>query len=241
MGFLDRIRQSYRQSLPSEERVNELLWEHRTIVTAGTASLLSTIASFPFDSVKSRLQVQHYPRPAIWNCARAVMREEGIGGFFRGVTIPLITITFVRTSSFSIYYGTKERLHKAGYFDDPSKLWHTALSGAAGGATSGILISCGSAPFELVKVQRQLEYLISVQKAAKARASSPAAQTSPAAAVAEKRPAPHTRYKAQSGFQAASAIWKTHGGMKGFYIGFPLHIMRDTLGTSAYFPSLLPN
>lgn len=242
-GFVERIRQSYRQSLPSEERINELLWEHRTIVTAGTASLLSTIASFPFDSVKSRLQVQHYPRPAIWNCARAVMREEGLGGFFRGVTIPLITITFVRTSSFSIYYGTKERLHKAGYFDDPSKLWHTALSGAAGGATSGILISCGSAPFELVKVQRQLEYLISVQKAAKARAANlSSAKAAPVvAAVPEKRTAPLGRYKAQSGFQAASAIWKNHGGMKGFYIGFPLHILRDTLGTSACIVSPAPS
>ncbi len=228
--FRRRIEDWYRSKLPSDEELNEFLWEHRTIVTAGTASLVSTIASFPFDSVKSRLQVKEYPKPSIWNCARAVAREEGLGGFFRGVTIPLITITFVRTSSFSIYYGTKEKLHDAGYFADSNSLWHTALRGAAGGATSGVIISCGSAPFELVKVQRQLEYLIAVQKGLIPTVSSAPARPG--------RPGQHTmqqtggRFKAQNGFQAASAIWKNHGGIKGFYIGFPLHLARDTIGTS---------
>ncbi|KDN44711.1 mitochondrial carrier [Tilletiaria anomala UBC 951] len=215
--------------LPTEAQTDKFLWEHRTQVTAGTASLVSTMASFPFDSVKSRLQVKDYPPPAIWNCTKAVAREEGLGGFFRGVTIPLITITFVRTSSFSIYYSTKDRLHNAGYYNNPKNLWDIAMSGAAAGATSGVIISCGSAPFELVKVQRQLEYLIAVQNGL---VRSPS--TAPGKPGRPSKQA-HERYKPQSGFQAASAIWKNHGGIKGFYIGFPLHIMRDTLGTTLYF------
>lgn len=77
------------------------------------------------------------------------------------------------------------------------------------------LASCGSAPFELVKVQRQLEYLIAVQKGLVAREGS--------------------TYVPQSGFRAAADILRHHGGPKGFYIGFPLHMMRDTLGTALYF------
>jgi hypothetical protein len=87
------------------------------------------------------------------------MREEGMKGFFRGacgccsagartadlfcagVWIPLITISFVRTSSFSIYVGTKDALHTRGIFTDQSLL-HTAASGMTGGATSGMLIRC---------------------------------------------------------------------------------------------------
>lgn len=183
------------------------------MVTAGTASLISTAASFPFDSLKARLQVKHYP--SVWVCGKAVLKEEGIAGFFRGVTIPLITISFVRTSSFAIYINTKSWLHKRGIFDDPSKLSHTAMSGVAGGATSGVIISCGSAPFELVKVMRQLEYLTAVQKGLIA--------------------ANGGKFKARSGFAAAADIWKYRGGIRGFYIGFPLHMCRDTFGTAFYF------
>ncbi|CAD6981991.1 unnamed protein product [Tilletia controversa] len=173
--------------LPSQDDIDIWVQQHRTVVTAGTASLVSTIASFPFDSVKSRLQVKYYP--SIWACGRAVLEEEGLAGFFRGVTIPLITITFVRTSSFSIYYNTKSALHTRGYAADSSKLSHIALSGLAGGFTSGVIISCGSAPFELVK----------------------------------------------SGFQAAREIMTNHGGIRGFYLGFRLHFLRDTSGTALYF------
>lgn len=73
------------------------------------------------------------------------------------------------------------------------------MSGAAGGATSGVLISCGSAPFELVKVQRQLEYLIAMQKG-----------------LLNKEGA--GRYKSMTGAEAARNIMRNHGGFRGFYV-----------------------
>lgn len=48
---------------------------------------------------------------------------------------------------------------------------------------------------------------------------------------------PPAKFKARSGFQAAADIARNHGGIKGFYIGFPLHLTRDTLGTALYFGS----
>ncbi|KAK0560261.1 hypothetical protein OC861_006345 [Tilletia horrida] len=231
---------------PDQNQVDNWVAEHRTVVTAGTASLVSTVASFPFDSLKSRLQVKYYP--SIWACGRAVLEEEGIAGFFRGVTIPLITITFVRTSSFSIYYNTKSALHSNGYFADTNKLSNIALSGAAGGITSGLVISCGSAPFELVKVQRQLEYLIAVQKGlvgpnARAKqqqqihhsSSTRSAPYSTTSSAQSPSTTTSTRYVPQSGFAAAREIMTNHGGIRGFYIGFRLHFLRDTSGTAIYF------
>lgn len=160
------------------------------------------------------MQVKHYP--SAWACAKAVLREEGVQGFFRGVTIPLITITFVRTSSFSIYTSTKNMLDK--YFPSPNKsLTRIAFAGAIGGITSGTLISCGSAPFELVKVQRQLEFLINMQKQQNARAAG--------------RPLPP--FQRQSGFQAALEIYRNRGGLRGFYMGFSLHMARDMSGSGA--------
>jgi hypothetical protein len=62
-------------------------------------------------------------------------------------------------------------------------------------------------------VQRQLEYLTAVQRGLVSKVGS--------------------RYVARSGYQAALDIWRHHGGPRGFYLGFPLHICRDTIGTGA--------
>lgn len=199
--------------------LHRYLAAHPTLLTAGPASLVSTIASFPFDSIKSRLQVKHYP--SVFSCARAVLREEGVRGFFRGVTIPLVTITFVRTSSFSIYSGTKAWLERHVAPNPDRRLGRTAAYGALGGITSGMLISCGSAPFELVKVQRQLEFLINMQRREEAQRHG--------------RPDLAAKVRSQTGFQAAREIMRVHGGVRGFYLGFPLHMARDMLGSSFYF------
>lgn len=235
LGYLARLEQLQDRYLLRGPALSQWLWDNRTPLTAGTASLISTAISFPLDSLKARLQVRNYPRPAVWNCAHAVFREEGIRGFTRGMAIPLVTISFVRTSSFSIYTYTKQALHRAGIVRDKEKLSHVALSGAGGGATSGMIISCGSAPFELVKVQRQLEYIIAMQQAEAARARGPVGAE--AAAVSGTARA---KYTPMSGFQAARFIYQQHRGIRGFYLGFRLHLMRDTLGTSMSFRVFSP-
>ena len=48
------------------------------------------------DSLKSRLQTQKNPI-SVPRIALLVYREEGIVGFYRGLWIPLMTISFVRT------------------------------------------------------------------------------------------------------------------------------------------------
>lgn len=49
----------------------------------------------------------------------------------------------MRAASFTIYTGTKDTLHKNGYFLK-DKLSNVAIAGALGGALSGSLISVGS-------------------------------------------------------------------------------------------------
>lgn len=172
------------------------------------------VAADQFDTIKSRLQVKNYP--SAWSCMRSIVREEGFSSLFRGVTIPLVTITFVRTSSFSIYTATKNFLERHWGSKDERPLLRTSLYGFLGGMTSGAIISSGSAPFELVKVQRQLEYLIAMQRAKNEGNTS-------------------MQFKRQSGFEAAADIYRTHGGIRGFYLGFKLHMVRDMMGTALYF------
>lgn len=47
------------------------------------------------DSLKSRLQTSRNPI-SVPRLAARVLREEGLVGFFRGLWIPLFTISFVR-------------------------------------------------------------------------------------------------------------------------------------------------
>lgn len=81
--------------LPSLPRLKDWIYENRNTTAAASASLVSTIGGFPLESVKSRIQVKRYSN--VLDCISKTYKAEGYGGFFRGVTIPLLTVTFVRT------------------------------------------------------------------------------------------------------------------------------------------------
>ncbi|KAG6837293.1 hypothetical protein H0H93_011895 [Arthromyces matolae] len=177
------------------------------------------------DSLKSRLQTIKTPI-TIPKLAGIVYREEGIMGFYRGLWIPLMTISFVRAASFTIYTRTKESFRDRDILCR-DRILDVALTGGAGGAMSGALISFTSCPFELVKIRRQLEYSIAASKG-----------------VHLTKP-PGT-------LEAVRETFRTNG-FAGLYTGFRLHLckhyrawsleplleshysVRDTAGTALYF------
>ncbi|MBW0465358.1 hypothetical protein O181_005073 [Austropuccinia psidii MF-1] len=185
--------------------LNPLIYHNRTTISAAIASMLATMAAFPLDSIKSRLQVSNYN--SVTECVQKTYAEEGPKGFYRGIAIPMLTITLVRTLSFAIYNDTKTSLHQRQILSSPS-IRDIALSGLAGGMASGLLISVGSCAFELVKIRAQLE-----------------------SAIAAKQGRP---LKDINTWQGAKEIIASHG-VKGLYYGFNLHCLRDTLGTGIYF------
>ncbi|ORY58692.1 mitochondrial carrier [Leucosporidium creatinivorum] len=189
--------------LPSE--LNEWLFVNRNTVAAATGSLVSTISGFPLDSVKARLQVKRYS--SVLDCVQRTFRDEGMGGFFRGVTIPLITITAVRTASFSIYSGVKDRLYDE-HWVKPHSASSVVTAGFLGGAASGLLLSCGTSAFEYTKIKLQLEYLIAVKKG--------------------------IPFEPRGTVQGFLDLYR-QGGFRGLYTGFKLHALRDTIGTGFYF------
>ncbi|GAA5862248.1 hypothetical protein JCM3774_004837 [Rhodotorula dairenensis] len=183
----------------------EFIYENRNTVAALVASFCSTIAGFPLDSVKSRLQVKRYS--SVLDCARRTYAEEGIRGFFRGVTIPLVTITLVRTTSFSIYTWSKDELLRKRWLTGET-VPSTAMAGFLGGAASGLLLSVGTTAFEYTKIKLQLEYLIAMKKG--------------------------VPYEPRGTVQGFLDLYR-RGGVRGLYTGFRLHALRDTLGTGLYF------
>ncbi|PAV24001.1 mitochondrial carrier [Pyrrhoderma noxium] len=203
---MDGKSQPYR-SLFDSYAINESLRQNKAVVCAISASYISTFAGYPLDSLKSRLQTSR-KAISVPRLAGQVFQEEGIRGFYRGLWIPLFTISFVRAASFTIYNGTKDLLRNNDILTR-NKVLDVACMGGLGGATAGALISFGSTPFELVKVRRQLEYAIAESKGI--RLVKPPTTT-----------------------QAVKDLVRANG-YRGLYIGFPLHLLRDTSGTALYF------
>ncbi|GAA6008961.1 hypothetical protein JCM10207_004041 [Rhodosporidiobolus poonsookiae] len=185
--------------------VADWIYKNRNTEAALFASLCSTISGFPLDSVKSRLQVKRYS--SVLDCARRTYAEEGIRGFFRGVTIPLVTITLVRTASFSIYTGTRAELDRRQWFTGQT-MPSAAMAGFVGGAASGLMLSIGTSAFEYTKIKLQLEYLIAMKKG--------------------------VPYEPRGTIKGFMDLYR-QGGFFGLYTGFRLHALRDTLGTGWYF------
>lgn len=193
-------------------------------IAATTAAGSSVIVGYPFDSLKTRMQVFEYA--SMLDCVRKTHAAEGLGGFYRGVLPVLASVSVFRSISFSLYHSARslvgplfapvqqDSLMGLGtVVHSPSSL---LLTTTTSGVFAGSIIATLSAPLELIKVQRQLASLSS---------SSLVVLATPL----ESTPPIH-----KSALQWASSIYRTKG-LKGFYSGYGLHLGRDTLGTAVYF------
>ncbi|KAG8670151.1 hypothetical protein FPOAC2_09494 [Fusarium poae] len=205
---------------------NRFIKRYRTEIAASSSSVFSTLAAFPLDSVKTRMQTYHYN--GFLDCVRQTYHAEKLGGFFRGVTAPMASITLVRTVSFSIYQRAKYsysawvkrnfgfdiigHVNRHGTYPN---LYSVACFGAAG-ATAGSVITFLACPFELTKLSAQVSVLLAERAASKG-----------SHAVAAS-------YQNKGTLRTMANIIK-HRGIFGLYTGLRLHLLRDTLGTSIYF------
>ena len=128
-----------------------LVKRYRVEVAASASSVLSTLTTFPLDSVKTRMQTYRYA--GFVDCVKRTYSTEKLRGFFRGVTAPMASITLVRTVSFSIYqrskyvycdwvkrrFGVDVMAHVSSTGSYPNA-WSVATFGAAG-ATAGSCIT----------------------------------------------------------------------------------------------------
>ncbi|KAK4190009.1 putative solute carrier [Podospora australis] len=207
---------------------HRLLKRYRVEVAASASSVLSTLTTFPLDSVKTRMQTYRYA--GFLDCVQRTYQTEKFRGFFRGVTAPMASITLVRTISFSIYqrskyvysdwvkrnFGVDVMAQVAAKGSYPN-FWSVATFGAAG-MTAGSCITAIACPFELTKLSAQVSVLIADKK------NCPKPESHAIAAS----------YQNKGTLKTMRNIIK-HRGIGGLYTGFRLHLLRDTLGTGTYF------
>ncbi|MCJ1458872.1 hypothetical protein MMC28_009246 [Mycoblastus sanguinarius] len=200
---------------------------YRTGIASGVSSVLSTVAAFPLDSVKTRMQAYRYKH--FTECVQHTYKTEGVKGFWRGALAPVFSVTLVRMTSFSIYQKAKYKysaaIGRATGGDEPLVVVNTpgstptfatmACFGAAG-VTAGSIVTFISCPFELTKMSAQISTLM-----AKSNTSS---MDDPV----------RLTYQQKGTFKTAKNI-VAHRGFAGLYSGFGLHLLRDSIGTTIYF------
>ncbi|EMD39377.1 hypothetical protein CERSUDRAFT_113021 [Gelatoporia subvermispora B] len=119
---------------------------------AGTvAGIAALTVGFPFDTVKVRLQNPDISRKysSTFHALLTIVREERIGGLFRGIAAPLLSSAPLNGLLFASYkHLMRSQLQ---HEDDVPTLTQITLAGAG----SGIIGSIVTTPIELIKIHQQ--------------------------------------------------------------------------------------
>ena len=161
----------------------------------------------PFDTIKTRMQVS--PRgtyKGTLDCIRKTHRREGFGGFYLGITSPLLGQMFFRAASYMTFHSSYKHLKT-------SSLPGNAPLFAAGGLT-GIIISFIETPIDLVKTKLQIQIFSSKLSSG---------GTTPL-------PPPYNSFAS-----CVSHIIKSHG-MRGLFQGFSATAIRNVPANALFFP-----
>lgn len=188
-----------------------------------SSSLFSTIVGFPLDSVKTRMQTHSFN--GIFDCIKVTVKTEGIKGFFRGLTAPLLSSSITKALGVGVYTEVKpyaSLLQKYSFSpiiisEDSSKhkkaitlAFNNAPVSFSAGFISGFSCSAFACPFEFTKLFQQL-YLLQQAELGLSPTSMP-----------------------KTTYQVAQQIIRSEG-VRGLFLGFKYHSLRDSFGSAFYF------
>ncbi|XP_024615449.1 solute carrier family 25 member 47 isoform X2 [Neophocaena asiaeorientalis asiaeorientalis] len=180
---------------------------------------------YPLDTVKVRIQTE--PRyTGIWHCIRDTYRRERVWGFYRGLSLPVCTVSLVSSVSFGTYRHCLAHVCRFRYGSADAKPAKTdiTLSGFASGLVRVFLTS----PTEVAKVRLQTQ---TQQRRPSASGLSAAPPTCPAPAVGR---APGPKYRGPLHCLASVA---REEGLRGLYKGSSALLFRDGHSFATYFLS----
>ncbi|CAF0833740.1 unnamed protein product [Adineta steineri] len=114
------------------------------------AGVTGTIAGYPFDTVKVRLQTQtlnHRLYTGSLDCFIKIAKQESILGFYKGMSSPMFGVAIINGIVFSIQNVSR------GFFTNPDSYLTLTITGAIAGGVQSIICS----PIELVKTRLQVQ------------------------------------------------------------------------------------
>jgi len=155
----------------SFEWYKKMLADKNTGMVSGQATFLAGLAAgvteavavvTPMEVVKIRLQAQHHSMadpldiPKYRNaahCAYSVVKEEGIGALYRGITLTALRQGTNQAVNFTAYTEFKQLLQKwqPQYENSPIPSWQTTIIGLVSGAMGPL----SNAPIDTIKTRLQ--------------------------------------------------------------------------------------
>ncbi|KAG8514418.1 Solute carrier family 25 member 47, partial [Galemys pyrenaicus] len=182
---------------------------------------------YPLDTVKVRIQTE--PKfTGIWHCIRDTYRHERVRGFYRGLSLPVCTVSLASSVCFGTYRHCLAHICRFRYGSADAKPARAdvTLSGFASGLVRVFLTS----PTEVAKVRLQTQAQLQQRR----RSASGLAAVPPVCAVAPASPGPGPRYHGPLHCLATVA---REEGLRGLYKGSSALLLRDGHSFATYFLS----
>lgn len=200
---------------PTKEQVTSQSTEAVKDVAYGSlAGMIGKIVEYPFDTVKVRLQSQPDHLPLRYagplDCFRQSIRQDGVGGLYRGVSAPLFGAAAETACLFFSYRVAQDVIRSfavqesARAKDDKLPLSSLVAAGAMSGAITSLILT----PIELVKCRMQVPLTSSMDPTLRNRTVGPLA--------------------------VVSEVYKREG-IAGFWRGQLGTLLRETGGGAAWF------
>lgn len=213
---------------------------------------LQVFVGQPFDTVKVRLQTMPTPLPGqapkytgTLDCVKQTLAKEGIKGFYKGTTTPLVgvgacvSIQFVTLQAMKRYYNDKNGPAANGFLTN-SQLY---IAGAASGIANSII----SGPVEHIRTRLQVQTGAPAIESGIAKAASIAAGNAESAiATSNVQNAVKVAAESASSNAAKNALFFTgpvdalqkiyaQHGLRGIFKGQAVTMVREFQGYGAYF------
>ncbi|KYO45422.1 solute carrier family 25 member 47 isoform X1 [Alligator mississippiensis] len=170
---------------------------------------LSTAVGYPLDTVKVRIQTERSYN-GIWHCIQEVYKTEKILGFYKGMSMSVLTVSLISSVSFGTYRNCLYNICRLRYGTSdakPSKV-DISLAGCATGVVRVLLIS----PAEITKVRMQTQ--------------------KPHHSVATSDPSSKPKYR---GSMHCLKMIAKEEGFGGLYRGCSALLCRDCYSSALYF------
>ena len=123
----------------------------RDICCGSLAGVASQLVCFPFDTMRTRLQMASGPM-GLRDCARSTWATEGMHGFYKGMVTPLLAQSVYKAVIFTTSTAVRNALNDARGVER-SSLATVSIAGATAGAVNAAVVT----PVELIRNRLQVQ------------------------------------------------------------------------------------
>ncbi|XP_007942794.1 solute carrier family 25 member 47 [Orycteropus afer afer] len=195
-------------------------------VAGAIGGVCGVAVGYPLDTVKVRIQTE--PKyTGIWHCVRDTYHRERVLGFYRGLSLPVCTVSLVSSVSFGTYRHCLSHICRLRYGSADAKPAKADIT--VSGCASGLVRVFLTSPTEVAKVRLQTQ---TQQRRLSASWSStaPMCPVSPAPVC----PVPGPKYRGP--LHCLTTVAREEG-LRGLYKGSSALLFRDGHSFATYFLS----